>query len=83
MSSWWSKMLQSSTYARMSPRVPNPSSPGSPLMRRCSARELSSSWILERMSLSTSAAKTGETGQPWVKPSVTLMISHSPFSNLT
>jgi hypothetical protein len=82
-SSWCRRTLQSSTYAKMMPRVPRLSSPGSPLICRCSAQRLSSFWMVERMSLSTIAAKTGETGHPWVNPSVTEIISHSPFSSRT
>jgi hypothetical protein len=43
----------------------------------------SSGWILDRMSCNTSAAKTGEAGHPWEKPSVTGMTVQSPFSSRT
>eukprot|EP00956_Cyclotella_meneghiniana_P038895 scaffold161736_cov98-Cyclotella_meneghiniana.AAC.2 len=55
--------LQSSTYARIKPRVPFLSSPLSPSLSRCDPR--------------TMAAKIGEKGHPCEKPSVTGLLRRS------
>lgn len=80
--SWWCSIaLTSSTYPMLKPIEPKLSSPESPLAFRCSARVWSSGWILDRMSCNTSAAKTGEAGQPCEKPSVTGMTVQLPSSS--
>ena len=75
--------LQSSTYARMKPRVPLLSSPLIPNSSRCDARLLSKSWSSVSISFSTIAAKIGENGHPCEKPSVTGMIVQVPSDLLT
>ena len=56
--------LQSSTYARIKPRVPLLSSPLSPNSNRCDARWFSRSRSSVSISFRTMAANIGENGHP-------------------
>ena len=75
--------LQSSTYARIKPRVPFLSSPLSPSLSRCDPRLFSSSCSSVSILFRTMAAKIGEKGHPCEKPSVTGMMVQVSLDLLT
>ena len=68
-SSIGSRTLTSSTYPSIIGLPPCPSSCLFPLLKRVRASSDKSRFILVRMEVSTKAAKIGEAGHPWEKPS--------------
>ena len=64
--------------------APFPSSSKSLLAFLCWALASSSFWMVVNVSLRTIAAKVmGDAGQPYEKPSFTVITVHDPSSNLT
>ncbi len=72
----------SSTYPRRWVMPPEPSSPGSPFWSRRVARFLRRWSRGRRRQATTSEAKMGESGQPWLTPSAMVRVRHVPSAHL-